>query len=159
MPVRTDDRQVLYFEDLSIGDCWVSPSRTITESDVVNFACLTGDFNPLHMDHEFARQTPFGRPIAHGLLGLSFMAGLSSTAPAVSTVALLRIIHWKFLQPIFFGDTIRVETEVVDKQPSGRRRGRVMWHQRVINQHGQVVQEGKLETLVMGQFVRPNQPR
>ncbi len=159
MTVRADNRQVLYFEDLSVGDCWVSCARTVTEADVVNFARLTGDFNPLHVDSEYARQTPFGRPIAHGLLGLSFMAGLASTAPAVSTVALLRIIQWKFLQPIFFGDTIRVETKVVDKQPSGRRRGRVLWHQRVINQHGQVVQEGKLETLVMGQFSPPRQPR
>ena len=74
-----------WFEDVSPGDCWRSSARTITETDVVNFAGLTGDFNPLHVDHHFARSTPFGRPIAHGLLGLSLLAGLGSTSRALAT--------------------------------------------------------------------------
>ena len=155
MSLSTQQGHVLYFEDLDIGDQWISPSRTVGKREVLEFANLTGDFNPLHVDPEFARQTPFRRPIAHGLLGLSFMAGLSSTAPAVRTVALLRIIQWRFLQPIFFGDTIRVQTEVVDKRACGRGRGRVRWKQTVVNQHDEVVQEGELETLVMRRSLPP----
>ena len=149
----------LYFEDFEVGDTFLSPGRTITETDITNFACLTGDFNPLHVDHEFASNTPFGKPIAHGLLGLSYMAGIGSSSPVVKTAAFVGIRSWKFTRPIFAGDTIRVETEVAEKQQSGRRRGRVIWKRRVLNQHDEVVQEGELETLVMCSFTRPLQPR
>lgn len=145
----------LYYEDLQVGQRWISPARTVTETDVVQFAGLTGDFTPLHVDHEFARQTPFGRPIAHGLLGLSMMAGLSSTCPWVQTAALLEVRGWKFLKPIFFGDTIHVETEIAACEPSGRRRGRVIWIRRLRNQHGEVLQEGELVTLVLAARPQP----
>jgi acyl dehydratase len=114
----------------------------------VNFAGLTGDFNPLHMDHEFARQSHFGRPIAHGILGLSLVAGLGSHWPRVRTDAFISIQNWKFLKPVYFGDTVHVLTEVVEKGPRGRRRGNVCWRRQLINQHGDVVQEGIFETLV-----------
>lgn len=74
----------LHFGDLAVGDHWTSFGRTVTETDVVNFAGMTGDYDPLHVDHEFARQTPFGKPIAHGLLGLSLVAGLASQCPSVA---------------------------------------------------------------------------
>ena len=138
----------LHFEDLNVGDTWQSRARTITETDVVNFACITGDFDPLHVDHPHAEESPFHKPIAHGLLGLSFMAGLSSTCPAVRTVAFVSLDQWKFLKPIYFGDTVRVLTEVVEKQPQGRRMGRITWKRQLVNQDGQVVQEGMLVTLV-----------
>ncbi len=153
--LEVHSQELLYFEDLQIGDEWTSPPRTVAQEDVFRFARLTGDCNPLHMDPEFARRTPFGRPIAHGLLGLSFMAGLSSTAPAVSTIALLRIVEWRFLHPIFFGDTIRVHTQVVAKRPCGRGRGEVRWRQKVLNQYDEVVQEGELETLVQSRRRAP----
>ncbi|MBI1900096.1 MAG: dehydratase [Planctomycetia bacterium] len=139
----------LHFDDVEIGDRWISPARTVTETDVGHFAELTGDFTPLHVDADFARQTPFGRPIAHGLLGLSLMAGLSSGCPRMQTAAFLGIRDWQFLRPIFFGDTVHVETEIVSKQASGRRRGRILWRRRLVNQDGEVVQQGELETLVM----------
>lgn len=139
----------LHFDEIEVGDHFTSQARTVTETDVVGFAGLTGDFTPLHVDYEFARQSPFGRPIAHGLLGLSLMAGLSSVCPSMQTVAFLGLRNWKFLQPIFFGDTIHVETEVIAKESSGRRRGKVLWRRRIINQQGEVVQEGELETLVL----------
>ena len=60
----------LYYDDVDVGQDWESPGRTITETDIVNFAGISGDFNPIHMDHEFAKTTPFRRPIAHGLLVL-----------------------------------------------------------------------------------------
>ena len=138
----------LYFENLTVGDSWRSLGRTVTEADVVNFAGMTGDYDPLHVDHEYARQTPFGKPIAHGLLGLSLVAGLSSHFPCVRTIAFLRIDSWEFLKPIYIGDTLHAETEVVAKKPNGRRTGYVTWRRRLVNQAGDVVQHGVFETLV-----------
>lgn len=138
----------LHFEDLQVGDSWESQARTITETDIVNFACLTGDFDPLHVDHEAAAQTPFGRPIAHGLLGLAYLAGLSTHAPNVETVAFLGIKDWNFLKPILVGDTVHVMTRVAATGSSGRRRGRVTWHRELVNQAGEVVQSGTFETAV-----------
>ncbi len=140
--------QPLYFDELHVSDHWESRARTITEADVVNFACMTGDFDPLHVDHEFARQTPFRKPIAHGLLGLSWMAGLSTTAPYVKTAAFVAIREWRFLQPAYIGDTVHVVTEVVELIPKGRRRGQVVWRRKLVNQSGVVLQEGLLDTLV-----------
>jgi acyl dehydratase len=138
----------LSFDDVKQGDVWHSPTRTITETDVVNFAGMTGDFNPLHVDHEFARNTPFGKPIAHGLLGLSFVAGLGCFSPWMQTAAFMRIVEWKFLKPLYIGDTVRVRTEVMAKTGKGRRHGQITWQRSLINQMGEVVQEGTFETLV-----------
>lgn len=139
----------LHFDEVEVGDTWESPARTVTESDVTQFACLTGDFNPLHVDREFARQTPFGQPIAHGLLGLSLVAGLGSGSPRMVTLSFLRILDWQFLHPIRFGDTVHVQTEILSKEPSGRgRRGLIVWKRQLVNQEGVVVQEGRTETLV-----------
>jgi 3-hydroxybutyryl-CoA dehydratase len=141
----------LAFHDLAVGDEWESPGRTITEADVVGFAGLSGDFNPLHMDHEAARRGPFGKPVAHGLLGLAIASGLSSHAPRVETLAFLSIVEWKFLHPIAFGDTIRVITRVVSLEPRSRgRRGVVTWHRRLVDAHGKTLQEGLTQTLVRG---------
>lgn len=140
---------VLTFDDLTVGDEWESPRRTITETDVVLFAGLSGDFNPLHMDHNAAEASPFGRPVAHGLLGLSIATGLISQAPRMDTLAFLAILEWKFHLPIVFGDTISVISRVESLQPQARgRRGIVNWHRRVVNQKGQTVQEGRTQTLV-----------
>ena len=139
---------LIYFEDIEVGDTWRSPARTVTESDVVSFAGMTGDFNPLHMDHDYAKNTPFRRPIAHGLLGLSLLAGLSSRCPNVATAAFISVRDWKFQKPIYFGDTVHVVTEVAQRLPHGRRRGQVIWHRRLVNQAGETVQSGVFETLV-----------
>ena len=147
MTARSID--MLYFDDVAVGDTWQSPARTVTEADVVNFAGVTGDYNPLHVDHEFARATPFGKPIAHGLLGLSLVAGLGSYSPAMRTAAFVKISEWQFLKPIFIGDTVRVATVVLAKEVRGRgRRGLITWKRQLINQSGTVVQEGTTETLV-----------
>jgi acyl dehydratase len=140
--------EMLYFEQLALGQSWRSPARTVTETDVVNFAGMTGDYNPLHVDHEFAGSGPFGRPVAHGLLGLSWVAGLGSNAPRPMTLAFLGISEWKFLKPIFVGDTLHVLTEVVSLANQGRRAGAVKWRRRLVNQEGEIVQEGNFETLV-----------
>lgn len=146
---------VLYLEDIEPGASWTSPARTVTESDIVSFAGMTGDFDPLHVDHEFAAQTPYGKPIAHGLLGMSFMAGLSSCSPRMRTLAFVRIEDWQFQKPIYVGDTIHVITEVESITPRGRRSGEVVWHRKVVNQRGETVQSGKLVTLVSAQAFLP----
>jgi 3-hydroxybutyryl-CoA dehydratase len=139
------------FDDLVVGDEWESPRRTVTETDVVLFAGLSGDFNPLHVDHSAAEGNPFGRPVAHGLLGLAIASGLISQAPRVDTLAFLAILEWKFHRPILFGDTIHALSKVQDLRPhASGRRGVVTWHRRIVNQNGHIVQEGRTQTLVRG---------
>lgn len=141
----------LGFHDLAPGDEWESPARTVTGACVEAFAGLSGDFNPIHVDHEAAARGPFGKPVAHGLLGMAIASGLASRAPLVDTIALLAVVEWSFLEPIAFGDTIRVVTRVVALEPQARgRRGVVTWGRRVLNQRDAVVQEGLTRTLVRG---------
>ena len=140
---------IQYFEDLFVGARWSTRSHVITGEEVSRFAHLTGDLNPLHLDEGYAKESPFGRPIAHGLLGLSFVAGLASDCPRLDTVALLGVSGWKFLRPVYYGDQLHVISEVLELEPNGRKRGRVLWLRQLINQHGEVVQEGNFETLVL----------
>jgi acyl dehydratase len=140
--------QPLHFEELQVGMVWHSRGRTVTEADVVCFAGLTGDYDPLHVDREFAKQTPFGQPVAHGLLGLSLVAGLGSNFPMVHTVAFVSLKNWEFLRPVFIGDTVHAVNEVAELRENGRRRGVVVWKRQLVNQSGAVVQQGLFETLV-----------
>jgi acyl dehydratase len=139
----------LYFDDVEVGQEWESLARTVTESDVVNFAGLSGDFNPIHVDHEFAKTTLFRRPIAHGLLIQAIASGLSLYSPPMRTLAFLCVREWHFRSPTFIGDTIRVRTKALQKELRGRgRRGVISWLRQVINQQDKVVQEGFADTLV-----------
>jgi 3-hydroxybutyryl-CoA dehydratase len=145
----------LGFDELAVGDEWESPRRTLTEADVALFAGLSGDFNPLHVDHQAALASPFGRPIAHGLLGLSIATGLASHAPRVDTLAFVGILEWTFHSPIGFGDTIYVLSTIEALEPKANgRRGLVTWRRKVFNQHQLVVQEGRTQTLVRSQSTR-----
>ncbi len=143
--------QHLYFDDVEVGQQWESLARTITEADIVNFAGLSGDFNPIHIDHEFAKTTPFRRPIAHGLLVFSIGSGLGLYAPAMRTLALVAVREWLFRGPIFAGDTIHVRSTVLAKEARSRgRRGEVTWRREILNQEDKVIQEGTTITLVQG---------
>ena len=136
----------LYLEDMQVGDRWSSEFREITADDVKEFAVLTGDDDPLHRSD--SQQSPFGEPVAHGLLGLSVLAGLSTRSPNVATLALVGITEWQFESPIFFGDRVQVVTEIEEIQQHGRRAGRVTWRRQLLNQHGRVVQRGRFVSLV-----------
>jgi 3-hydroxybutyryl-CoA dehydratase len=139
----------LYFEDVEIGQEWESLGRTVTQAEIVNFAGLSGDFNPIHIDHEFAAGTPFRRPIAHGLLVFSIASGLGLYSPPMRTMAFLRINEWHFRGPVFIGDTLRMATKVLNKEVRGRgRRGEIVWRRQILNQERKVVQEGVTVTLV-----------
>ena len=145
----------LYFDDVEVGQEWESAGRTITEADVVNFAGISGDFNPIHMDHEFAKTTLFRKPIAHGLLVWSMSSGLGLYSPPMRTLAFLSVRDWHFREPVFVGDTVRMRVKVVAKEERGRgRRGEITWRRRVVNQEGRVVQEGVAVTLVEGRGAR-----
>src|SRR5262252_4320218 len=106
----------LYFDDLSVGQEWESQGRTVTQADIVNFAGLSGDFNPIHVDLEFAKTTPFRQPIAHGLLVWSLGSGLAAHFPLVRTMAFMSVREWLFKGPVFINDTIRVRSKVVEKE-------------------------------------------
>jgi acyl dehydratase len=145
----------LYFDDVEVGQEWESLGRTVTEADVVNFAGLSGDFNPIHMDHEFAKTTPFRRPFAHGLLVWCMSSGLAVNVPPMRTLAFLSVGEWHFLGTVFIGDTIKVRSRIVDKQVRGRgRRGIITWHRQIVNQDGKIVQQGTTLTLVEGRAAR-----
>lgn len=139
----------LYFDDVAAGQEWESLGRTVTQADVVNFAGLSGDFNPIHLDHEFAKTALFRQPIAHGLLVFSMASGLGTNSPPMRTLAFLSIHEWQFRAPVFIGDTIRVRTRVREKELRARgRRGVITWERRIVNQAGKVVQDGLSLTLV-----------
>jgi 3-hydroxybutyryl-CoA dehydratase len=145
----------LYFDDVEVSQEWESAGRTITEADVVNFAGISGDFNPIHMDHEYAKTTPFRRPIAHGLLIFAVASGLGVSCPPMRTIAFLQVREWNFREPLFIGDTVKVKSRVLEKNLRGRgRRGEIVWYRGVFNQEGKILQEGVLVTLVEGRAAR-----
>ncbi|MCW5874068.1 MAG: hypothetical protein KIS88_05420 [Anaerolineales bacterium] len=115
MSATTPAVRGMHFEDFEVGHKLATAARTVTETDIVMFAGLTGDFNQIHVDAEYSKTTPFGARVAHGLLGLSFASGLIvQTGIMEGTIMAFREINeWKFIKPIFIGDTIHVETEVL----------------------------------------------
>jgi len=135
----------LYFEDFELGSEYVTRSRTITEADVVAFAGLSGDFNPLHVDEEFSKKTIFGSRIAHGLLGLSVASGLiNQLGLGEGTVIAFLGLTWNFKGVIRFGDTITVHERVAEKRETSKKdRGILRMAITVVNQHGDVVQDGE----------------
>ena len=135
----------LYFEQFNVGDEYVTPARTITEADVVNFAGLSGDFNPIHTDRVFAAGTAIGQPMAHGLLVLSIATGLMARLGIFdgTVIALLGIDDWRFVKPVLFGDTVHARVTIVEtRQTSRADRGIVRRRIQVINHRDEVVQEG-----------------
>lgn len=146
------DVRDIYWEDIEVGRESVSPARTMTETDIVNFCGLSGDFNVIHTDAELAKNTPFGGRIAHGLLGLSIASGLIARVPGAEASKLVAFLglSWDFRNPIMIGDTIRVHQQV-----SGKRRisrpglGIVTYDVKVRNQRDEVCQEGEWKVLYM----------
>jgi 3-hydroxybutyryl-CoA dehydratase len=140
----------LYFEEYIIGDSITSTTRTITETDIVAFAALSGDYNELHTSATYAAKTPFGQRIAHGLLGLSIASGLAfQMGFLIGTVDAFRSVEWEFTAPIYIGDTIHLVAEVVETKPFARLgNGRVTFKVAVRNQNSQVVQRGSWSLLI-----------
>ena len=135
----------LYYSDITDSFILETPSRTISEADIMLFAGLTGDYNELHTSITFAEKTSFNERIAHGMLTLSMANGLYMRTGLFeqSTVANLGIKEWKFVKPVKIGDTIFVRISLHDKHLTSRQeRGVVNWQIDVLNQHEEVVASG-----------------
>lgn len=140
----------LTFEQFEIGAQVMTAGRTITEADIVTFAGVSGDFNAIHTDAQFAAQEPFGRRVAHGLLVQSIASGLAvQTGIIEGTVLAFRELSAKFSLPVFIGDTIRVRLEVTEKKAMRRLGGgNITLKVAVLNQDDKVVQRGNWSMLV-----------
>lgn len=141
----------MYFEQFQPGFRLVTAGRTITEADIVAFAGLSGDYNPIHTDAAFSQRTPYGGRVAHGLLCLSVASGLlMQTGILTGTVLALREIHdWKFVKPVFPGDTLHVEMEVGEVRPLPRlQAGALIIHLQIKNQNEEGVMKGTWNVLV-----------
>ncbi len=141
----------LYFEEFSVGQKIVTAGRTVTESDIVSFAGLSGDYTQLHTDAEFSKTTPFGQRVAHGILGLSIASGLAIQSGVLegTVMAFREINEWKFVKPIFIGDTIHVVMEVKETKSIPRiGGGSIVIVLDVVNQKGETVMKGAWTALV-----------
>lgn len=135
-----------FFDQWIIGEEYVTPGRTVTETDVVIFAAMTGDYNELHTSEQFMKESQFGRRIVHGLLGLSISHGLLFRTGFLegTVIAFLGIDSWEFKAPIFFGDTIRIKIKVAEKKASKSKpdRGVVRLYLEIIKQDETIAQSG-----------------
>ena len=142
MPQRTP--RGLYFEDFEIGKTYITPRRTVTSADIVNFACLSGDFNAPHVDHEFCKAQPYGEPIAHGPLVLAIAGGLmcQSGINDGTIVAMMGVDQWRILRPVKHGDTLDVAMTPTDKRKTSKGdKGIVTFKREIRNQRGETVHE------------------
>lgn len=153
MSSSRSEEEVVFFDDLVPGEHYVTAGRTVTEADVVAFAGLSGDYNRLHVDAEFAAQTGFGERVAHGLLVLSIASGLAtrlrvSEALQANILGLLDL-QCRWPSPTRIGDTIRVVLTIKDCSPTSRRdRGVVAMTREVVNQREEVVMSSEWKVLV-----------
>ena len=140
----------LYFEEFEVGTETTSPGRTVTEADVIAFAGLSGDYNQLHTDVEFAKGSPFGARIAHGLLGLSMASGLACRIGLIEgTVLAFMGLNWKFKTPIMIGDTISLRIRVSKKREASQMGGGIIYlNMQILNQRDEIAQEGSWTVLV-----------
>lgn len=140
----------MYFEEFEVGLEVQTAARTITETDIVNFAGLSGDFNFIHTNAEAARETPFGQRVAHGMLVASIATGLAVQQGFIDgTTLAFRELTWKFTKPVFIGDTIHVQIKITETKPMKRLGGGlVAFDARVVNQGGDVVHKGEWKMLI-----------
>lgn len=150
MPSNDQGPIGLYFEEYEIGRKMVTRGRTITEADIVNFATLTGDFNPMHTDKEYAATSLAGQRVAHGMLAMSYAVGLAYQLGFLEkTILTFRGVEMKFSTPVYIGDTLHVELVVKEKKEARRMGGGiVVIDVKILKQDGAVVQRGDWTVLV-----------
>lgn len=141
----------MYFEDFKEGQRFVTAGRTVTEADVVRFAGLSGDYNLLHTNAEYAKSTPFGARIAHGLLVTAMVTGLVDRTGMLegTTLAFREIDEWKFVRPVYLDDTIYAILDVERTRPLPRLGGgAVTIRVDVRNQKDETVMKGRWTVLM-----------
>jgi acyl dehydratase len=144
--------QTYYFEDFKPDQIFESNGRTITETDLTFFSMLSGDWNPIHANAEFAKATRYGQRVVHGTLGIAIATGMLHELGIFdrSVIAMLGFRNWVFRAPLFVGDTIRLKLTILDTEPgrSGRS-GRVGRRFQLLNQKDELVQEGESDVLIL----------
>lgn len=141
----------MWFEEFEVGQQIITPGRTISEGDINAFAGLSGDYNQIHTNAEFAAGTPFGKRIAHGLLGLSIAEGLAVRTGFLegTVIAFREINNWKFTSPIFIGDTVHAIVNIIETKAIPRLSGgSVTFEVSLKNQHDEVTMKGTWTALV-----------
>jgi acyl dehydratase len=141
------------YDDLHVGLTFRSPGRTITDADLVGFAGLTGDYSELHTSDVYAKASQFGRRVAHGMLGLAYAHGLmwARTGELRPTIiAFLGITDWRFVAPIYVGDTIFVDYVISEMRDSASRPSQaiVTFDVQLVDQDGRLLQRGRKAILV-----------
>jgi acyl dehydratase len=151
METSTPPRRGLYFEEFEVGLSITTPGRTLTEADILTFAGLSGDFNSIHTDAEYAKETPFGQRVAHGLLVLAVASGLAVRSGIMegTVLAFREVTAWKFSRPVYIGDTIHAVLTVEETKALPRLGGgALVLNVGVKNQAGEMVMKGKWSVLV-----------
>lgn len=144
-------KKEFYFEDLEVGAELTTKGRTVTETDVVNFAGVSGDFTELHMNREVGKSSVFFQNIAHGLCTLSIVSGLivGERSFLDKTMAFFGIKDWQYKKPVFFGDTIWVKVLISSKNPTNNKNGGlVTFDIQVFNQRKETIQQGQWLTMI-----------
>ncbi len=147
-------RRGMWFEEFEVGQQIITSARTITEGDIVSFAGLSGDYNQIHTDAEFATKTPYGKRLAHGLLGLSIVSGLAMRTGVLegTVIAFREITNWKFTSPVFIGDTIHAELNIIETKAIPRLNGgSIVLEITVKNQNNDVTMKGTWTAIVASQ--------
>lgn len=142
-----------YYEEFQVGQEWTSPGRTVTEADVTAFAMLSGDYDEIHTNEDFCkRESAYKTRIAHGMLGLSLVEGLKKRIPAFADTRYIASLqwNWKFTGPIYIGDSVHVKFRIAKMRESQSKLDRaIIWeHNQMINQRGEVVQEGEHSLMI-----------
>ena len=142
----------MYFEEFKTGDKMTTGSRVVSDADIMTFAELTGDDNRIHTDEEFSKAGPFGKRVAHGLLGLSITMGLAWKMGILdgTVLAFREINEWKFIKPVFIGDVVHADLNIVETKALPRiGGGSVVMVAELKNQQDEACMKGKLSVLVM----------
>jgi acyl dehydratase len=141
----------LYYEDFDDGQIFDSPGRTVTDTDLSLFCMLSGDWHPLHSDEEYAKTTQFGRRVVGGVFGVALVTGAMSRWGIFeeSVIAMLSIGEWRFLGPIFVGDTLSVRMTIIGKRPTKNGTSGIIDREfEIRNQRSEVVQQGRSDALI-----------
>jgi acyl dehydratase len=145
----TDKIVERYYDDVKVGDVGTSPTFTVTAEHIMTYADLTGDHTPVHTDEAYARTTPFGTRVAHGLLGLSLADGLKTQADLQFLPGMSLGWTWDFRLPIKIGDTVHVKFHIESMRLTKKVGwGIVVLASELINQKGEVVQLGEHRLMI-----------